>query len=158
MQLKLKQTLYINYMCVSAKVLQLCPILCDPVDCSLPGSSVHEILQARILGRVALPSSRGSTEPKDQTSVSYVSCTGRWVMTSATWEAPKIYSNKINLENVTDCGNIFFNCSVMALQCCVSFCGMTKIKTLWSCAHLLILSTCDHNAGAGGLESEGLWG
>ena len=37
------------FMCVHAKLLQLCPILCNPRDCSLPGSSVHEILQARIL-------------------------------------------------------------------------------------------------------------
>ena len=37
------------------KSLQLCPTLCDPTDCSLPGSSVHEILQARILEWVACP-------------------------------------------------------------------------------------------------------
>ena len=47
----------------SVKVLvpQLCPALCDPMDCSLPGSSVHGILQARILEWVAKPSSRGSS-------------------------------------------------------------------------------------------------
>ena len=43
-------------MCVCA---QLCPTLWDPMDCSLPGSSVHEILQTRILESVAIPSSRG---------------------------------------------------------------------------------------------------
>ena len=42
-----------------AKSLQLCPTLCDPMDSSLPGSSVHVILQARILEWVATPSSRG---------------------------------------------------------------------------------------------------
>ena len=42
-----------------AQSLQLCPILCDPVDCSPPGSSVHGILQARILEWVAMPSFRG---------------------------------------------------------------------------------------------------
>ena len=41
------------------KVTQLCLTLCDPTDCSLPGSSVHGILQARILEGVAMPSSRG---------------------------------------------------------------------------------------------------
>ena len=51
--------------------------LCDPVDCSLPGSSVHGILQARILQRVAMPSSRGSSRPRGQTCVS---CIGRWVL------------------------------------------------------------------------------
>ena len=43
---------------VRAKALQLCLSLCDPKDCNPPGSSVHEILQARILGWVAMPSSR----------------------------------------------------------------------------------------------------
>ena len=47
--------------CVRAKALQLCPSLCDPMDCDLLGSSVHEILQARILGWVATRSSRGSS-------------------------------------------------------------------------------------------------
>ena len=37
----------------------------DPMDCSLPGSSVHEILQARTLEWVAMPSSRGSSQPRD---------------------------------------------------------------------------------------------
>ena len=45
--------------CVCVKVTQLCLTLCDPMDCSLPGCSVHEILQARILEWVAIPFSRG---------------------------------------------------------------------------------------------------
>ena len=48
-----------------AKSLQSCPTLCDPVDCSLPGSSVHGILRARILEWVAILSSRGSSRPRD---------------------------------------------------------------------------------------------
>ena len=44
------------------------------MDCNLPGSSVHGILQARILEWVAMPSSRGSSQPRDQTRVFYVSC------------------------------------------------------------------------------------
>ena len=40
---------------------------CDPMDCSPPGSSVHGIIQARILEWVAISSSRGSSQPKDQT-------------------------------------------------------------------------------------------
>ena len=43
------------------EVAQLCPTLCDPVDCSLPGFSVHEIFQARILEWVAISYSRGSS-------------------------------------------------------------------------------------------------
>ena len=47
--------------CVLSKSLQSYPTLCDPMDCSPPGSSVHGILQARILEWVATPSSRGSS-------------------------------------------------------------------------------------------------
>ena len=52
--------------CVPAKLLQSCWTLCDPMDCSPPGSSVHEILQARILEGVAFPFSRESSQPMDQ--------------------------------------------------------------------------------------------
>ena len=48
---------------------------CDPMDCSLPGSSVHGIFQARILECGAMPSSRGSSQSRDGTWVHYVSCT-----------------------------------------------------------------------------------
>ena len=48
-----------------AKSLQSCLTLCDLMDYSLPGSSVHGILQARILKWVAMPSSRGSSQPRD---------------------------------------------------------------------------------------------
>ena len=55
-----------------ACVLQSCPTLCDPMDCSPPGSSVQGILQARILEWVALPSSRGSSSPRDRTCISCI--------------------------------------------------------------------------------------
>ena len=45
----------------ACSIAQSCPPLCDPLDCTLPGSSVHGILQARVLERVAVPSSRGSS-------------------------------------------------------------------------------------------------
>ena len=47
-------------------------LLCNPMDCSPPGSSVHGILQAIILAWVAIPFSRGSSQPKDQTWVSCI--------------------------------------------------------------------------------------
>ena len=54
--------------CVLCLVTQLCPTLCDPMDCSLPGSSLSMgILQARILECVAISFSRGSSQPRDQT-------------------------------------------------------------------------------------------
>ena len=52
------------------EVAPSCPTLCNPVDCSLPGSSVHGILQARVLEWVAISFSRGSSWPRDQTEVS----------------------------------------------------------------------------------------
>ena len=55
-----------------AKSLQSCLTLCDSMDYSLPGSSVHEVLQGRILEWVALPSFRGSSRCRDWTRVSYV--------------------------------------------------------------------------------------
>ena len=51
--------------CVCSKSLLLCLTLCNPIDCGPPGSSVHGISQARILEWVAMPSSRGSSTPKD---------------------------------------------------------------------------------------------
>ena len=50
-------------------VTQLHPTLCNPMDCSPPGSSVHRISQARILEWLAISFSRGSSQPKDQTRV-----------------------------------------------------------------------------------------
>ena len=61
-------------------VAQSCLTLCDPMDYSLPVSSIHGILQAAVLEWLALPSSRGSSRPRDQTHVSYVSCISRWVL------------------------------------------------------------------------------
>ena len=60
--------------CVCTGSLQLCLTLCEPMDCSPPGSSVHGILQARILEWVALPSSRGSSPLRNRTHTSCDSC------------------------------------------------------------------------------------
>ena len=58
-----------------AKSLQPCQTLCNPMDCSPPGFSVHGILQARILEWVAVPSSRETSQPRDRTHISCGSCT-----------------------------------------------------------------------------------
>ena len=79
------------YVCV-----QLSPTLCGPMDCSLPGSSFHRISQVRVLEWVAISSSMGSSQPRDQTHVSYMSCIGWWILyISATWEVQldKCYQN-----------------------------------------------------------------
>ena len=60
----------IAHVCV--KSFQWCLTLCDPIDCSPSGSSVHGILQARRLEWVAMPSSRGSSRPRDRTHVSFI--------------------------------------------------------------------------------------
>ena len=59
---------------MSAQSLWSCVTLCDPKDCSPPGSSVHGILQAKILDWVAVPTSRGSYWPRNRTLVSCGSC------------------------------------------------------------------------------------
>ena len=60
--------------------LQLCLTLCNAMDCCPPGSSVLGILQARMLERVAISSSRGSFQPRDQAPISYISCIDRWFL------------------------------------------------------------------------------
>ena len=54
----------------AVKLAQSCPTLCDPMDCSLPRSSTHGILQARILEWVAISFSRRSSQPRDRSRVS----------------------------------------------------------------------------------------
>ena len=98
-------------MLVIAKSLQtqhkeLCPTLCHPMDCSPSGSSVHGILQARILKWAAIPFSRGSSQSMDQTHVSYIylcliSVLARRLFTTrATWEANTLVISCPKLDNV----------------------------------------------------------
>ena len=84
-------TTTVGFLCAECPQL-LCHVpLCDPMDCSLPGSSVHRILQARIPEGVAMPSFRGSSQPRDRTRVSCVSCIAgrfftRWATREALWQ------------------------------------------------------------------------
>ena len=84
-----------NYIFAVAFVQPLSHIsLFDPIDCSLSGSSVHGIFQARILEWVAISSSRGSSPPRDRIRISCISCTGRQVLCHwATWEAHNYLRN-----------------------------------------------------------------
>ena len=77
------------YSCaVHAKLLQLCLTLCDPMDCRLPGSSVHEIFQARILEWVVIPSPGDLPDPRIKpTSLIYPALVDGFFTTSAIWEA-----------------------------------------------------------------------
>ena len=79
-----------TYACVYVcSVTELCPNLCDPMDCSPPGSSVHRILQARILEWVAISCSRISSRPRNRTQVS---CIAGRVFT--TWPTRKALKTK----------------------------------------------------------------
>ena len=68
--------------------------LCDPMDCSLPGSSVHGLLQATVLEWVAISFSRESSQPRDQTWVSCIA--GRFFCNWAT--SHTIYCNQFNFQ------------------------------------------------------------
>ena len=57
---------------VNSEVAQLCPTLCDPMDCSLPGSSVHGIFQAIVLEWIATSFSRGSSRHRDRTRIFHI--------------------------------------------------------------------------------------
>ena len=73
---------------MESEVAQSCPTLCDPMDCSLPGSSVHGIFQARELEWGAISFSRGSSWPRDRTWISCIA--GRRFIVWATREVPVI--------------------------------------------------------------------
>ena len=87
-------------MCRVSKVAQLCPTLCNPMDCSLPGSLVHEILQARVLEWVAPSFSRGSSQLRDQTGVSCIvsRCFTIWATREAQWLCRPWYLTDIFLK------------------------------------------------------------
>ena len=82
-------------------VALLCPTLCDPMDCSLPGFSTHGILQARILDWVAIPFSRGSSWPRDW---ALVSCIAVWFFTiwatREAWDFFYLHSNIDYTKNI----------------------------------------------------------
>ena len=76
-----------------AKSLQLCLTLCDPIDCSLPGSSFHGIFQARILEWVAMPSSGDLLSPGTESMSPALA--GEFFTTSTTWGAQEITTGAI---------------------------------------------------------------
>jgi len=79
---------------------------CDPVDCSLPGSSIHGILQARILEWVAISFSRGSSGPRDRTQVSRIA--GRHFNCWATRERPMLNLSCISEHTLPDLDVFYF--------------------------------------------------
>ena len=80
-----------------AESLRSCLTLCDPMDCSLSGSSVHGILQAKVLEWVAMPSSRGSSRPRSQTHISCGSFIVGGFFTAKPPEKPRNLGKVINI-------------------------------------------------------------
>ena len=92
--------LVINYhLCMCVYSLQSCLTLCDPKDCRPPGSSVHGILQARILEWVAISYSRGSSWPRDQTRVSLRLLNCKWIVYH--WATRKAHKTSVQPSNPT---------------------------------------------------------
>ena len=90
---KLLKSIYCAVGC--ARSLQLCPTLCHPMDYSLPGSSVHRILQARILEGLLCPSPGDLFHPGIKlASLAALALAGGFFITSATWEAPGACTQK----------------------------------------------------------------
>jgi len=81
-----------------------CPTLCNPMDCNLPGSSAHGVLQARILEWVAIPFSRGFSQLRDQT---WVSCIVSRYFTAEPPGKPLILEYILN-----KCGYVIYHCNV----------------------------------------------
>ena len=93
--------------CSCCLLAKSCLTLCDPMDYNLPGSSVHGILQARILEWVAIPFSRGSSHPKDWT---WVSCTGRWIL----YHLSHLLCYNFNFHRfVVSIGKVFISCALL---------------------------------------------
>ena len=99
---------YLGIYFFQSEVTQLCPTLCDPMDCSLLGSSLHGILQARVLEWVAISFSRGSSRPRDWTWVSWIA--GRHFNLWATREA-------LNNLSILFAINSFLNVYLSPFQC-----------------------------------------
>ena len=86
--------------CIHAKLLQLCTALRDPMDCSPPGSSVHGILQARILQWVVISSSMRSSQPRDQTCVFWGSYIAEELITTEPPGKPKSKADNCKCDKV----------------------------------------------------------
>ena len=84
---------YLHLPSYPSEVAQSCPTPCNPMDCSLPGSSIHGIFQARILEWVAISFSRGSSQPRDRSQVSCIvsRCFTVWATMQVTTQLPKSF-------------------------------------------------------------------
>ena len=132
-------------MCTTCLATQSCPILCDPMDCSSPGSSVHGDSPARVLQWVAIPFSRGSSQPRDWTQVSCIAAdslpseppgkhknTGVDSLSLLQGTFPTQESN----QGLQDCRRIFYQLSYQESPIWDIF-TLKKKKTGWGGAYFL---------------------
>ena len=94
-------------------VLMVCAAL---IDCSLPGPSVHGILRATILDWVAIPFSRGYSQPRDRTQVSCIA--GRFSTICANWDAPYNYHTRPQLYPFCEATS-FSRSGIIPYSCCI---------------------------------------
>ena len=86
------RNIFETYKVYISEVAELCLTFCDPMEYSLPGSSLHEILQARVLEWGAISLSRGSSRPRDRTQVSRIPGRGfnLWAITEGSVSQKKV--------------------------------------------------------------------
>ena len=105
-----------------------CPTLCEPMDCSLPRFSIHGILQARMLEWVAMPSSRGSSQPRNQTQVS---CIGRLVLYQLSCKEAPLQGGDLLISSGRGAGFLSRLSVVQSLsQPCLTLCDPMDCSTL----------------------------
>ena len=120
-----------------AQGLQLCLTLRDLLNCSLPGSSVHGIIRARILECVAISSSRESSQPRDWTCLSCVTYIGKWIIYHyAIWEALWLQKPAVKLAGTLNKGRVYAYCicSLKYIKLCIYACmHVWLFLTSWTC-------------------------
>ena len=115
---------------IHAKSLQSCLTLCDPMDCSQPDSSVFRIHQVRILEWVAIWYTRGSSQPKDRTHVSCVSCIGRQILYHCTTRKSRLMQNSISLKQLSVSSSCLVLFDFPLLQLRISFLTLLFVFSL----------------------------
>ena len=139
--------------CVCVLVSQSCLTLCDPMDCSLPGSSVHRILQARILEWVAISFSREHSWCRDWTQVS---CIGRQILYHLrvpqlrTWKSP-------HWNMRTTCSLLTQSLSCLPFFPILTTMGEQKLPPQNMSLWLIILKNCRHGRSSENWVEVTLW-
>ena len=119
--------------------LPSCQTLCDPMDCSLSGSSIHGIFQARVLEWAAISFSRGSSRPRDWTWVSRI--VGRRFTVWATREVPSLLIREMQI-NITMRYHFTPNRTIIVERTIITSVSMDAEKLEFSCLGGRIVKWC----------------